>query len=86
MGKYKYLKRESLFFVVEHRNDANLQLGFDYRKEVMKRTLSPILFRDEKRKAILDVFNDLIVYLIDSVKNIKKTFFYSIERNSRNLN
>ena len=54
--------------------------------EVLKRTLSPVLYNDEKRVKILQKLDELFVNMIDNVKNIKKTFIYSVERNSRNIN
>ena len=82
----KHLNRNSYFEVAEHRLDENLQLGFDYRDKLMERSVSNYFYGDPKREDILKQFNDLYVYLIDSVKNIKKTFMLSVDRNSRNLN
>ena len=86
MAHNKYIRRQSPFYQVEHRKDENHQLGFDYRGEVLKRTLSPVLYNDEKRVKILQKLDELFVNMIDNVKNIKKTFIYSVERNSRNIN
>ena len=86
MPHNKHLRRQSPFYNVEHRIDENHQLGFDYRGEVMKRTLSHLLYNDEKRVKILNKIDELFVNMIDSVKNIKKTFIDSVERNSRNIN
>lgn len=82
----KYVNRKSYFEVAESRRDANHDLGYDYRDKVMEKSLSGILFNDEKRSSIIMKFNDLMVMMIDSVKNIKKTFVYSVSRNSRNIN
>ena len=86
MGKNSYTTRKSYFDEVNNRKDENHQLGFDYRDQLMKRSLSNFMFGDEKRDGILEQFNDLYVYLIDSAKNIKKTFNIAIKRNSRNIN
>jgi hypothetical protein len=86
MSHNKYAIRDSYFDVAERRRDENHDLGFDYRNELLKRSTSSLLFNDEKRASILKYFNDLYVYMIDNVKNIKKTFVYSVPRNSRNIN
>jgi len=81
-----YANRTSYFEIVENRNNENLQLGYDYRETLMEKSLSNYFFGDTKRINIIKEFNSLMVYLIDSVKNIKKTFVYSVPRNSRNIN
>lgn len=82
----KYITRKSLFEITESRKDANHQLGFDYREEVMNKSVSNYMFGDPKRDGVIKEINKLIVYLIDNVKNIKKTFMYVVPRNSRNIN
>lgn len=86
MGKNTYSTRKSYFDAANDRKDDNQQLGFDYRDQLMKRSLSNYMFGDKKRDGIIEQFNDLYVYLVDSAKNIKKTFNFAIKRNSRNIN
>lgn len=86
MGKNTYSTRKSYFDAPNSRKDENQQLGFDYRDQLMKRSLSNYMFGDEKRDGIIAQFNDLYVYLVDSAKNVKKTFNFAIKRNSRNIN
>jgi len=81
-----YANRMSYFEIVENRSNKNLQLGYDYQETLMEKSLSNYFFGDTKRINIIKEFNSLMVYLIDSVKNVKKTFMYSIPRNSRNIN
>jgi len=82
----KHLNRKSYFEIPHSRRDEGQQLGFDYREKLMKQSLSNFMFGDKKRDDMIGQLNDLMVYLIDSVKNIKKTFNFAIKRNSRNLN
>ena len=86
MAKDKQLNRLSNFSVSEHRNDKDLNLGYDYRETLLDKSISSVLYGDDKRNKILKRINDLCVYMVDSVKNIKKTFIYSVPRNSRNIN
>jgi hypothetical protein len=81
-----YANRTSYFEIVENRSNENLQLGYDYQETLMEKSLSNYFFGDTKRINIIKEFNSLMVYLIDSVKNVKKTFVYSVPRNSRNIN
>ena len=88
MGKNKYIQRPSYFEAAEVRKDDGHDLGFDYTEKgvVVQNTLSNYFFGDELREGMINQFGILWVYLIDSVKNIKKTFVYSVKRNSRNIN
>jgi len=82
----KHLNRKSYFKIPTSRRDEGRQLGFDYRDQLMSRSLSSFMFGDKKRDDMIAKLNDLFVYMIDSVKNIKKTFNFAIKRNSRNIN
>lgn len=82
----KHLNRQSYFEIPHNRRNEGQQLGFDYREKLMKQSLSNFMFGDKKRDDMIGQLNDLFVYLIDSVKNIKKTFNFAIKRNSRNIN
>ena len=88
MGHKKYTTRPSYFDVAETRNDENHDLGFDYTKDnaLVQKTLSNYFFGEINRERMINQFGTLWAYLIDSVKNIKKTFVYSVSRNSRNIN
>lgn len=82
----KYINRESYFEFAENTNLYNPELGFDYRDSLLEKNISSFFFGEKKRESIIKNFEKLLVYLVDSVKNIRKTFVYSIERNSRNIN
>lgn len=82
----KYINRESYFEHAEKLNEYNPELGFDYRGKLLEKSISSFFFGEEKRTKIIKKFETLLVYLVDSVKNIRKTFVYSVERNSRNIN
>ena len=79
-------KGESPFYILEHRNDRILHLGFDYRGKVLKRSLAKIIFIEKKREAILNKIELVIDFMIDHVKSIKKAFNYKLEKKYRNFN
>ncbi len=85
-NKSRPLNRISNFDIIEHRHDKDLNLGYDYRDTLLQKSVSSVLYGDPKRDNILKKINDLCVYMVDSVKIIKKTFVYSVSRNSRNIN
>lgn len=71
---------------IMHRNDNIKYLGFDYRGQIFKKTLSNILFNDPKRKSILLNIDDIYSYLIDNIKYIKKTFAWVFPKTYRDFN
>jgi len=85
MADNKYLIRKSYFDIANSRKDNNHQLGYDYREDLMNNSLSNYMFSG-KNIGIIKQFNDLSVYLIDAAKNVKKTFNFATDRNSRNIN
>lgn len=79
-------KNHSLNYILEHRNDKILHVGYDYRGNVLKRSLSKIFFIEKKRASILEKIEIIIDYLIDHVKHIKKAYNYTLEKNYRDFN
>ena len=85
MDRKRYTIRKSYFDAPNHRKDDNQDLGYDYRNDLLQKSISKYILSG-KNVGIINEFNKLYVYLVDSAKNIKKTFNYAIDRNSRNLN
>lgn len=86
MGKNIHLKRESYYKCLYDYKKNNLQLGFNYKNNIMKKTLSNFLFLDKKRERFLNQLDILFYELIENVKNIKKTFNYAINKDNYDLN
>jgi len=84
--KNRHLVRPSYYEAAEKRIAEGQQLGFDYRGKLYEKSVSSLVLADEKRKSIVSKMDELMVFLVDSVKNIKKTFNYAVQRNSRDIN
>lgn len=82
----EHLSRPNYLEIIADSRREGLQLGFDYREQIYKKSVSNIILADKKRNLIIQKMDKMICFLIDSVKNIKKTYNYSISRNSRDLN
>jgi len=63
-----------------------LHTGFDYRGKVFRKSLSNVFFLDAKREALLLSFDDVIVWMIDYIKMIKKTFNWTLPKFYRDFN
>lgn len=68
------------------RKNNILNIGYDYRGKVFSKTLSGLLFADEKRKALLDAMEVMVNYLIDSVKSIKRNNNFAMHKKWRDFN
>jgi len=71
---------------VRHRKDDLKHRGYDYRGNIFKNSLSSAFFLEEKRSSILLRMETMLIFLIDQVKHIKKTFHYAHEKNFRDFN
>ncbi|MCK9574574.1 MAG: hypothetical protein WC979_01570 [Candidatus Pacearchaeota archaeon] len=77
----KYANRPSYFEVAEHFQDDVQNYGFDYHGKLFERSISKIYFDDPRKTGILQSFDDLLSYVIDSIKYIKKFRNYAINKN-----
>ena len=84
--KNRHLTRESYFDKAENRVKEGQQLGFDYRGKLYEKSVSSLVMADPKRKSIIQKMDELVTYLVESVKNIKKTYNYAVGRKSRDIN
>jgi|CZCB01.1.fsa_nt_gi hypothetical protein len=78
--------KKSYFKISRSVLDDYKNLGFNYEGQIFKRTLSSAFFGDKKRVDILNEFEKMIFFLIEQVKNIKKTFNYTIDKDSNKIN
>ena len=49
-----------------HRNDDEIHPPFDYKDKVLSNSLSKQIYKNETTGTFLDMFQDLIVHMIDS--------------------
>ena len=83
---YKPNKRSPRHYAC-HSNDIYTGLGYDYHNgTILSKTLSPVILKNQKNKILLNNIERIICYLIDSVKQIKLHFMFSLDKNDINLN
>ena len=78
--------KESLYKITENRKNDIKHVGFDFRDQLFLRTMSNLLFREEKRAEILAFMEKVMVELIQQVKTIKTFFNYAVPKNYRDFN
>lgn len=70
----------------KHMYDNYKNLGYDYKRHILKNTLSPELFGNPLNDKMFRQFERLIEYLIESVKHIKLAYAYTYDKNDTHLN
>lgn len=69
-----------------HRKDKLLHRGYDWRGNILKRSISPYFFASLNRTLSILQLERMLNYILDSVKIIKKTFYWTYEKNYRDFN
>ena len=63
---------------LRHKHDSvSEDTGFDYSKNILKRTLSPVLYNNDDNELFLDKLNDMTLSMVESVLPVRNLFFYS---------
>jgi hypothetical protein len=67
--------------LIKHKHDSEPNdAGFDYSKNILKRTISPILYNNDNNELFLNKLNDLIAVMFDSVLPVRNIFFYTLDK------
>lgn len=74
-------------FELTHNKSKN-NTGFDYHEEgiLMKKVVSNHLLKEPTMFGFLKELSKIFAYLVDSVKNVKRTFIYSVEKDNIDFN
>lgn len=72
-------------FALSRKNDIK-NIGFDYRGNILLRTLSGVITGEIKRSSLVGMLEFLFNYIIDSVKTIKKHNNFALSKRWRDFN
>jgi hypothetical protein len=81
---YEYDPTENLYDIRDSVND-NLYNGFEYKDQILKKSLSNVIFNDPIKEGILVYFNRVVYGLIETVKQIKNSVNYTVKKNNRRV-
>lgn len=81
----KHLDYNSFMQYMKQKED-NIDIGFDYREQLFFRSLSPLIFQNNRYANILLRIDRTICFLIDYVKMIKKMRNYHFPKWYRKFN
>jgi len=77
---------ESPYYLLKHRKDQLKNTGFDYKGQILKRTMSRQMFdKNPYLDAILLKLENIWQYLFDEVKSIKTYFNYAADKNEKRI-
>ena len=78
--------RTAYNYRINHINDYYKNLGFEYSGKIFKKTVSPEIYSNPLQKPLITKIEQLIYYLIETTKNIKKWVSIAHEKNSSRIN
>lgn len=81
---YEYDPTENIYDIRDSVND-NLYNGFDYKNQILKRSLSNVIYRDPVKEGILHYFNRVVYGLVETTKQIKNFVNYTVKKNNRRV-
>ena len=80
--KYRLVK---LYDAKKTRKDKRLNLGYDYRENLLNRNLSGHIQRNDIVKTFLLFMNDYFYKVIGSIKNLQGYKNYTIKKDDTNI-
>jgi hypothetical protein len=78
--------RPSYYNQAHHCNDVFLNMGYDYRGNILKNGTSPELWSNPQQIGMYGKLEGILVYLIESTKLIKKCFSIAHSKDTSNIN
>ena len=85
MPRFKFI--DSFNKYEKHMHDDYKNLGYDYKRHILKNVVSPELFGNPMNDSMFRQIERLIENLIDAVKHIKLAYAYTYNKNDiKNIN
>lgn len=81
---YEYDPTSNIYDIRDSFND-NLYNGFEYKDQILKRSLANAMYRDPIKEAILGYFNRVVFGLVETTKQIKNFVNYTVKKNNRRV-
>ena len=78
-------KKSARWYASKHQ-DMYTDLGFNYSGKIFKKTISPVILNNKINASILSKIEPMIEYLIESVKQIKLHYMFSLDKKDTRIN
>lgn len=73
-------------YKIRHRHDQLLHRGFNYHGNILYKTLSSAMFLEPKRELILAQYEKVLSFLVDTIKHIKKSYNWTVDKDEIYIN
>lgn len=80
-----YLVRNSFYQVMIHQQDEIKNGGFNWRPNLMIKTLSAYLLSNDGVAQMVEQYRKLLVYMVDRVQDIKKAVNYTVDKHYKDI-
>jgi hypothetical protein len=81
-----YTVRPSYYYQAKHFNDVFLNLGYDYRGNLLRKGTSPELWANPLQTPMYNTIEGMLNFLIEHSKNIKKWYSIAHSKDTRFIN
>lgn len=81
---YDFDPKKNVYDIMESIND-NLYNGFDYENQILKLSLSNVIYRDPVKEGILHYFQRVVFALIETTKQIRNFVNYTVKKNNQRV-
>jgi hypothetical protein len=81
---YDFDPDKNIYDIMNSFND-NLYNGFAYEDQILRRSLSNVIYKDPVKEGMLNYFQRVVYGLIESTKEIKNFFNYTVNRNNKRV-
>lgn len=81
----KFKVRPSYMNQAKHINDLFLNLGYDYRGNILKNGTSPELWANPQQTSMYARLEGMITYILENAKMIKKWFSIAHDKNTTRI-
>lgn len=81
---YQFDPTDNIYDIRKSIND-DVKEGFNYKNQIFERSLSNVMFRDPQKIAILNNMQRVVFALVESVKQIRNFFNYTVPFNNKRV-
>lgn len=84
--RQRFKVRPSYMNQAKHINDFFINLGYDYRGNILKNGTSPELWANPQQTPMYGRLEGMITYILENAKLIKKWFSIAHDKNTTRIN
>jgi len=75
-----YLVRQSFYEALVHNQDDIKNVGFDWRPNLLKKSLSKYLLANQDVEVVVTQYTKLLTFIVDTIQQIRKSVNYAVDK------